>query len=316
MREPTPSVRARTWASFVLLAGFAGAVAVSAWQALRAPHDVDASAYVRALSAARGRLRAGDRVLVQPPWRLDVLDALDQAQEVPRGVEVGVALSRAHAAPLGRLLVLQDPGWPLPRALERALEGADTLDETLPLRVLWHAPAPFAGGDDAETNEWSSRLAEADVWVETADGQRIECAYRASAARHVCPGLPSWMYVGPQRVRVAGNDETCIWTHPISGGRVVTRFSGVPLPKAWELSGALSDQAAGLATGATVTLALRVAAHDVLRLERQHDKGFATARARPRAAAPESADVEVIVSTSDDRMRHFCWRLRAGEPSP
>lgn len=289
--------------ALVVVTAFVASLVISLLSPLLAADGVvGTEPFVEALRARASELRPGDRVLVHPPWRDDVVEAIERAAVLPAGVEATTALSPRHGEALRRVLVLADPSAPLPRSLKRALAGEPRG------RVAGVDVTLLASGAASGSHRLDERLAEARVYVVTADDRRVDCRYSASAGRHVCPGLPEWMYVGPYTVVAAGRSHECVWSHPTTKGRVVTRFEDVRLPEAFALSHGLSDNAARNPRGAKVTVTLKVDGVEIGRAVHENRGSFD----RERFAVPKpggTGDVEVEVTTPDDGMRHFCWSL-------
>lgn len=272
---------------------------------------LETAPFVDAVRAKAGELRAGDTVLVHPPWRHDVVDAIDEAGVLPRGASATVALALPHGQDPGRVLLVVDPGAPpLPRARRRQL-GA--LERVGAVEVGW---LDGARGDQAL--DLGAQIALAQVHVERADGSQVRCSYDDGRDRHVCRGLPDWMYVGPESVMVSGEPARCVWSHPITGGKVSVRFRAVRLGDALQFGHALSDGAAGAANGASVTAELFIDGERVGRAVRTNRRGWA----RQRFSVPspgEAADVRLEITTANDGARHYCWTLTStsddeGEP--
>jgi len=85
----------------------------------------DPAAFVAALEASRELVRPGDRVVVHPPWRDDVVAAIERARIVPDGVVVSTAFAPKHGARVPPLVIVRDVGAPgLSRALRAVLDEA------------------------------------------------------------------------------------------------------------------------------------------------------------------------------------------------
>jgi hypothetical protein len=257
--------------------------------------------WLAALDSATGDLQPGDTVLIHPPWRDDVLDAIE-ARGLPAGARATIALALPHGQAPGRVLLLADPSAPLPRSRRAQLRGA-TVTRTAGVDVGWLGSAPTQTGDV----DFGARIALAQVRVEKPDGSTVRCSWNNSRDRHVCQGLREWMYVGPDSRVISGRAEACTWTHPMTNGKVFIRWDGTPLPPTLELKHALSDQATGNKTGAPVTMTLRADGKQIARSVRTNARGFRTERVK----VPEGASsLELEVTTPNDGARHYCWRLR------
>lgn len=318
--EDSPPFHAKRMVAGITLLLFAGALLYSLYFMVRSPQDdTPPQAYAQAFEKILPELKAGDRVLIHPPWREDVWSVLSSGGRIPAGVEVNSALSRPHGATLQRVWVLHDGSAPLPRSLRKRLHRSRRMSAGAVEILSFGDGADGAGG----TQLLDSLLPKAEVQVVAADGKTTRCEYRPSQKRHICPGLPTWMYVGEHEVTAAGQKHSCLWNHPTSGGRVVTRFTQVELPAAFELSHALSDRAASLPDGADVEIEIRVDGEKIGKVTHPNRKGWQTdtlslAR-RPATASSKPTrlgDVEVEVRTQKDGMRHFCWSIRSRKDVP
>jgi hypothetical protein len=309
---------------------FAVAFVVELLQPLRGDATVErfvAAAQVASRDAAV-RAQPGDLVLVHPPWRDDVVDALRAAAVVPASMRVTEVFAPRHGEPLPAMVLVADEGWPLPAVLRRRIDTLDAQGVVLAGVRVVRLPAerPASASPSAASSSPSSPssspsspstiapagldLARAQVHVTTGDGTRVACPWTPSRRRHVCAGLPGWMTVGDDTLVIGGRRERCTWAHPITGGVVVVDFGAVPTPPAgWQLSLALSDAAADNPAGAPVTATL-VVDDDEAVVTVQRARGF---HAAVVAEAPLAARVQVRLSTPDDGQRHVCFRL---QPAP
>lgn len=299
-------VLARVRAASVL-ALFALALAFAALAPLRTRDSVEApGAFVEALRAKADLLRPGDRVLLHPPWRDDALDAVEASGLLPPGVAATLALSPNHGEPLGRVLLLADPALPLPRARQRVLAGVE-VERIAGLDV---ALLDDGGASERGTpGRLDERIFSAKVIVDGPGSQRTECRWSPLAKKHECPGRPSWLYVGPTQMTSGGKTRDCLWGHPLTGARVVTRFPKVPLGDSLALTHALSDPAAQNPRGAPVTAVVRLDGEELGRAVKANRPGFET-RVFRLPKGKRVGDVEVEVTTPNDGQRHYCFSLR------
>lgn len=299
-----PRARRGSVAAFsLLIAGLAFSVSAPL---MTADGVANSQPWIDAVASVKDELQPGDTVLVHPPWRDDVLDALKQADALPRGVRATVALALPHGQAPGRVLLVADPTSALPRARKKQLVGTQTR-RVSGIDLSWLGAAPEQSADI----DFTARVALARVHVEKADGTVIKCAWNDGRNRHLCPGLPSWMYVGADTKVIGGRSEACTWSHPITGGKVVIRWDGMPLPPKLELAHGLSDQAAGNPSGAPVTLTLRADGAQIARSVRTNARGMR----KERVSVPDGAtSLELEVTTPDDGARHYCWQLHGVTP--
>jgi hypothetical protein len=266
-----------------------------------------AGAVVDAARAALPALtRPGDTVLVHPPWRDDVVAALrvPGAVTLPAGVVVTEAFTRRHGDPWPALVVLAEGVHPWPASLEarRVALGVDVIEQGgLRLFRLPGDAAPRGAVD----------VSSARVRVERGDGSVVPCPWEAGLRRHVCRGLGPWMTVGDETMQIAGRKAACVWSHPLSGGRLVIDYGRVDLAAGLTFEAALSDVAASNPEGAAVTFTVRV--DDSARTVTVHrNRGFAPLT----IPGGGIAHVVVEVATDNDGQRHVCHRFTATKGAP
>lgn len=316
MQPAPPSVDAPAprLSSWVALLALAAGLLVSALHPFVAHEQVvEVAPFVDAIAARATELREGDIVLVHPPWRHDVVGAIDAVHALPGGVRATVALSLAHGQDPGRVLVVRDGGAPpLPRSRR---ELRDPRRHAPGLETGWLLrPGDFAV-EDAE-NDLVQILSRAKVEVIEAGGRRVPCPWDEGAQRHRCDDLPTWMYVGRESMMIEGVPAWCAWTHPTSRGKVIVHFPDVALGRELRFSHALSDAVAGRAGGSSVEATVFVDDKQVLRAVRENASGWREARVSTPDVAGR-ADLRIEVTAQEDGARHYCWRLRSPlEESP
>ncbi len=269
--------------------------------------------FVAAVARVAPQLAPGTKILIHPPWRDDVVTALDAPGALPPGVSATVVLNPKHGDDPGRVVVVRDTGAPgLPSSIEaRFDEATATVQDGVEVVFLTGAsstpasakPAPARGGSLA-----ASLLPDAIVEVTTSDGRRVRCGWDPQQRRHICPGLPDWMYVGEAAQQIGGRDTKCVWSHPTTGGTVETRFPHVDASKGLTLSVALSDSAS--MSGAPVTTVATLNGAAAARVATPIGTvGFTKAVIAP---GPADAELVLAVTTTNDGARHFCWTLEEG----
>ncbi len=329
----------------VVLCSYAAVFALTLAQPFCADDDAPVDAYVGAVSGHLDLIHAGDIVLVHPPWRDDVVQAL-RALPLPAGVTVTEAFAPvAQKDPGGgewpAIVLVADPQWPLPAALRR--RAADHL-RALALTTSHdsaHDAADAADDDDVTIFRLAAapqpRLLDvraATVTVREPGGVDVACPWSPVRRRHVCAGLPEWMTVGEDTLRIGGTPEPCTWAHPKTGAVVVIDFGSVDMggvdmggvdiggvdSSGLRLSLALSDGAADNPTGAAVTARLVVGDRQGA-VTVQRERGFHSVDVGAEVVASRGArrlPVRVEITTDNDGQRHTCFRLvhvRAASPA-
>ncbi len=126
--------------------------------------------------------------------------------------------------------------------------------------------------------------------------------------RFECPGGP-FFNVG---VTVIGDEEfrprRCLWSHPFARGEIVTRFHQVPLGRVLHGHGGLYWHVERDKHGAPITLTVRVDGDTVGSFVHKDGDGWASFEMDLGAhAGAASAEVELAVTSTSNRDRHFCW---------
>lgn len=267
---------------------------------------------VRAATAA-GLVKAGDVVLVHPPWRDDVVAALRAAAArstgvLPERARATTAFAPRHGEPLPPLVVVTDDGLPLPRSLRRRVDDEQALRHGQ-VQVFRVEDARGDGGADAR--DLALALSDAHVEVRPPGGAApVVCAWNALQQRHSCPGLPEWMYVGVQELPVGGARTRCVWAHPIGGGVVSVRWPRPLLLDELRLELALTDGAADNARASAVDAELLVDDSSLAHLTKSPGRrGFSSVLVPVGPAARSAAALELRITTANDGQRHTCFRL-------
>lgn len=299
----------RPLAAAVLLAFASGLISVVVTPHCTQDRVEDPQAFVRAAQSMRDVVVPGDTVLVHPPWRHDVVRALNQPGVLPAGTQATLALGRRHGEPWPDLVLIADDALPLPRALEEHLHAAAPAHTRVVegVRVVRLGSGPLTGVVDL-----AHFLAQARVEVRkpSASGPVVTpCPWDSARQRHVCAGLPEWMTVGLDTFTIGGRSERCVWAHPISHGEVVIAFPPQRLHDMLVLELAFTDGASDNPALAGVTAELRANGGLLGELVRPPgQRGFVQGAFTP----PHSpTSVEVVLRTPNDAQRHTCFRLSA-----
>lgn len=293
----------------VVVGAFALSVVVTVWTALFSDHDAPVSAFTAALRTDLAVVEPGDRVLVHPPWRDDVVTAL-ASLPLPKGVVVSEAFAPRHGDVWPNLVVVADRRWALPAVIEKRQGTTVVKDhgDIVVFRLGGRAVRPTANDAIAAS---TFDLEGAHVFVVESDGRTVECPWNDARGRHVCTGLPEWMTVGEDTLTIDGQQSRCLWSHPRTGATLIVDYGAVALAGSVRASVALSDGAVANDNGAAVTARLIVGDRDAsVTVHRQ--RGFHDAVVDVGAA---TASVRLEFTTPDDGQRHTCFRLTTATPT-
>jgi hypothetical protein len=301
-------------AAAVLLAFAASFLVVFAAPRCTRDRVTDEAVWLEAMARARdaGMITRGDVVLIHPPWREDVVAAAGAAGVLPPGARATAALAPRHGEPLPPLVLVMDAGLPLPRALRRRIDATRrTASGGVEIVRLRADDGADGDGEGDGSIDLASSLSQARVEVRLPGREPVPCRFSPIAQRHLCEGLPEWMFVGEQEHQVGGRRERCVWAHPVTGGEVAVRWERPTLLSGLSLSLALTDAAADNRAGAAVKAELRLGGRPIGEVTREPGRrGFAHKTfAVGSEAAPAEGALELVLSTPDDGQRHTCFRL-------
>jgi len=292
----------------VVVAAFSLSVVVTVWTALFSDHDAPVSAFTAALQTDLAVVEPGDRVLVHPPWRDDVVTAV-AALPLPKGVVVSEAFAPRHGDVWPNLVVVADRRWPLPAVIEKR-PGANVVKDHGDV-VVFRIGGSQSGGRAvrATANDAIAAspfaLENAHVFVVESDGRTVECPWNDARGRHICTGLPPWMTVGEDTLTIDGQQSRCFWSHPRTGATLVVDYGAVAVAGTVAAAVALSDGAVANDNGAAVTARL-VVGDRAASVTVHRERGFHDAVVDgPAGTVP----VRLEFTTKDDGQRHTCFRL-------
>lgn len=247
--------------------------------------------FVTALDSVVPFLHAGDTILIHPPWRTDVVAALEALPNLPPQVRITPVFnptyqkSNPNELP-EHLVVLADiHNADLPYGLVRRVDtpSVTLVDEIAVYTHNLDKTAGKAGKTDPLWSLWQNH----DAWrVRLLDGQTespaepsaelpakpsvntptdkqqpagVICDYRPTTNKNMgkfaCTAAP-WLYIGPTNINVAQRQMRCLWAHPPKTGSLSVEIT---LDEATKqkypnvvFNLALSDQAATNKEGGTV----------------------------------------------------------------
>lgn len=262
---------------------------------------------------ARNR-RDGDLV-ASAPWWTDPLARMYFADLIPLRDAARPDATRYRRALVATIRGGEHPdfrGW---REASSARFGRVTV------RVLVN-PAPATVRYD-----FVDRLRPPDATVFRVVGnERSECTFRdnltvaggglgqgalAGSERYVC-NAEGWNYVGPTVIEdMAHRGRRCLWSHPVQGGVMITRYAAVPL-------GSVIHGHHGIAyeaergddngnQGGPVEITVRVDGEEVGRDVHRDNDGWKSFEFDTRRFAGSSHEVTFEVRAENAGMRHYCF---------
>lgn len=259
--------------------------------------DDDEATPVQYFAALKGiEIGPSDIVVVQPPWRDDVVAELKKPH--PEW-NVRLAVAKKSVQPLRDIVVVRDATFELPRAWRRV---ATELRDTGPV-IVERLRATVEGAE-----RLLSGIERAQVVVTDANNKDTACTWDAQQRRHTCAPHPDWVWVGEREVTSGDTTRTCFWSHPVAQGHVKTTFIGVDPTVPLTLVTGFRQTALRKRDGASVVVVARANGQKVARLRQRNVAGFSETEVQ-LSAYKSPVDLEIDVTTSDDGMRHFCFAL-------
>lgn len=259
--------------------------------------------YVKTFENYADKLGSHTTVLIQPPWRQDVVAALQEKLGPSSGVNVTTALALQHRSKPGHVILLKDPAVVLSHGLKQHLSR--------PLKTSKYGVEVGFMGKRKKTKrrKGSTRVfSKADVSIVFADGREVRCDYNESARRYTCPGQEEWLYVGPHKQTSGNETRQCIWSHPVTNGHIYIRWKDIDLPKRFQWSHAIANSGLRKSDGAPVTARLSVNQRPIETLTRTNQTGFATHTINLDQRI-NNAQFEIDITTPNDGARHYCWMI-------
>lgn len=247
-------------------------------------------------------------ILVHPPWRTDVEDALEQA--LP-GRTVGLALPQELSDGRKPVIAVLWPHAPDPGALRRFPVEKSLEIDGVEVRFYAGASRSEPAAQPAVTSEsgpfslpGSLRTAQVSVqWP----GRRVDCnAWDPSGPRWVCPGMNEWNFVGMISLPVGGSMKRCLWAHPTTDAALSITFPSVGLGSALRLGHGLRDGAAGAEGAADLDVDV-TAGSARKRVHHENSPGWRVDELPTEAG--KVSDVTLSITTPHDGARHFCVML-------
>lgn len=155
---------------------------------------------------------------------------------------------------------------------------------------------------------------------------RAECTFRdglpvmggglgqgalAGPERFVC-NAEGWNYVGPTVIEdMQHRGRRCLWSHPVQGGTMVTRYASVPLGNVIRAHHGLAYEAERGDDhgnqGGPVELTIRIDGEAVGRDLHHDNEGWKTFEVDTRRFAGSTREVSFEVRADNAGMRHYCF---------
>ena len=161
----------------------------------------------------------------------------------------------------------------------------------------------------SEDLDFMTLLATASVKVRSDKGRVTQCKWQNKTRRHICPGQPKWIYVGPHEMSSGNESKTCIWSHPTKNGTLSITFPNPPLQSQLEFEHALSSNAVRSNNKSPVITELLLDNKLLKKLSRSNQMGFQTSKILTSQSAAKR--LELKIKTKKDGARHYCFNLRA-----
>ena len=240
-----------------------------------------------------------DRViLVHPPWREDLQQALHKAMPKQRVV---LAPPVKQGWPAGPLVIVRAGSTPGPLGLsdypvERSAQ-AGALD------LQWFR-SQNKTKKIGEKSIIFSHIKQIKAFFD-APAQRYLCdKYDAARQTYHCPGLPEWNHIGPQDMRINGQNQRMLWAHPHTGYKLNIELPLPAKPQVFDFVYGLADSAVAVPGGADIQLQLAVGNRILGEYVQENKMGLN----HQRIKIPDDASggmLRIIISCAKDGARHF-----------
>lgn len=262
--------------------------------------NVASKAYQQAFEAIKQDMGPQDMVLIHPPWREDVVKILT---DLPHSQwNVRTTLPTGHWA-MGKIVLLKDRnGPPLSRRILNMNRTSKTgISSEIDIQFLQIAHLD-------EHVDFMKLLPTASVEVQSDKGKVTKCKWQNKTRRHICPGLPNWIYVGPHEMSSGNKTKTCIWSHPAKNGTLSISFPNPPIQKILEFEHALSSNAVRSQNKSPVTVDIYLDQNVLKKLSRNNRVGFQASKILTPLTTVKI--LELKIRAKKDGARHYCFNLR------
>ena len=293
--------RPRPWVEGVLCALVGASVLYSYITYARIPLTRPTpSDYDQAASHIRAHWKSGDLIDANPFWATRVRESLG---DLP--VQGFRDLVSEDLTPYRRVWLFSLFGAERREAVHRAMEAKGALAEESQFGRI-NVRLYTVRGHEPVRYDFRQALGEARVSIQRGDDQQ-ECA-PGPRGRWQC-SREEWNYVGREILEMAGEPRAVIWAHPVSDGALTIAFECVPLGRAMTVAAGFLPAVLGY--GVPVELTVEADGRMLLRRVYGPNSGFSRERIETPDLAAGLHRVTFRVTTTDDRVRHFCFTAEA-----
>lgn len=245
-----------------------------------------------------------DRViLVHPPWREDLQQALHKALPKQR---ILLAPPVKDGLPTGALVLVRAGSTPGPLGLsdypieQSAQAGA--------LQLQWFRSSVKAKNAFGQSVIFS-QIKNLKAFFDRA-GQRVVCdKYEAARQIYRCPGLPEWNYVGAKDMSINAQNQHMLWAHPRSGAKLNIEIPLAANTQNLDFVYGLADSAAAVADGADLHIELALGNQILGQFVQHNQRGLSHHHIKIPSDA-SGGFLRIMISCDKDGARHFGVDLR------
>jgi hypothetical protein len=292
----------RRWPLSLVVLTLVASAALQLWRLARVSDEAELAA---AAAIVRREFRAGDLIVVEPPWMVGPRRLLGDLPLIePRRIAPDDLLG------VDRVWLLQLASIGGDLGVGTALAGLGTTVSTRETSRV-HLRLVDLTANGRIVFDLRAGLEAASVIARYPDGVEARCE-RFELDRWVCPRDPGWNYVGRETLDIDGQPRACVWLHPIAAGGTLT----VELPALPALVGARLEGAFGFTSDAAQRAAapvkVSVRRGEVVLAERSFPVEPGWRRWRVPIPAG-SGRLAVVLSSANNGAAHFCGELRVVE---
>ncbi len=129
-----------------------------------------------------------------------------------------------------------------------------------------------------------------------------------------CQGEPEWLYAAQRTLKINGQQSTCVWAHPTTGGTILLQVPPQPTPPAGRklslvVSSGLNDEATRSPTGAPIYTDIEQGGRSLGRVHLPNKKGWYKKQVDLQPGVP----TWLKITTPHDGVRHHCINAQVTE---